>query len=111
MGKAAKNGFNPKVFLAKVGTGKKISKYRKDQTIFAQGDVADTIFYIQKGKVKIAVVSARGKEAVVAIMEHECFFGEGCLNGQIDAHRDSHGDGRMPDHLDNENGHDGSPAK
>ena len=67
MGKTAKNGFNPKVFLAKVGTGKTISKYRKDQTIFAQGDVADTIFYIQKGKVKIVVISDQGKEAVVAI--------------------------------------------
>jgi hypothetical protein len=81
MANAAKNGFNPKVFLAKVGTGKTISKYRKDQAIFAQGDIADTIFYIQKGKVKIVVVSDAGKEAVVGIMEPEQFFGEGCLNG------------------------------
>jgi CRP/FNR family transcriptional regulator, cyclic AMP receptor protein len=81
MGKAAKNGFNPKVFLAKVGTGKAISTYRKDQTVFAQGDVADTIFYIQKGKVKIVVISDQGKEAVVGIMEADQFFGEGCLNG------------------------------
>jgi CRP/FNR family cyclic AMP-dependent transcriptional regulator len=80
MAKAA-NGFNPKVFLAKVGTGKTISKYRKDQAIFAQGDIADTIFYIQKGKVKILVVSDEGREAVVGIMEPEQFFGEGCLNG------------------------------
>ena len=82
MGKAAKKGFNPKAFLAKVGTGKTISNYRKDQTIFAQGDIADTLFYIQKGKVKIVVISDQGKEAVVAILEPECFFGEGCLNGQ-----------------------------
>jgi CRP/FNR family cyclic AMP-dependent transcriptional regulator len=82
MGKAAKNGFNPKVFLAKVGTGKAISKYRKDQIVFAQGDIADTLYYIQKGKVKIVVLSDQGKEAVVAILEGECFFGEGCLNGQ-----------------------------
>ena len=81
MGKAAKSGFNPKVFLAKVGTGKTISKYRKDQTIFAQGDAADTIFYLQKGKVKIVVISDQGKEAVVGIMEADQFFGEGCLNG------------------------------
>ena len=67
MGKAAKNRFNPKVFLAKVGTGKTISNYRKDQVIFSQGDVADTIFYIQKGKVKIVVLSEQGKEAVVGI--------------------------------------------
>ena len=82
MGKAAKEGFDPKLFLAKVGTGKAILNYRKDQTIFAQGDVADTLFYIQKGKVKIVVISDQGKEAVVAILEPECFFGEGCLNGQ-----------------------------
>jgi CRP/FNR family cyclic AMP-dependent transcriptional regulator len=82
MGKAAKNGFNPKVFLAKLGTGKAISEYRKDQVIYAQGDVADTIFYIQKGKVKIVVLSDQGKEAVVGIMEQGQFFGEGCLNGQ-----------------------------
>src|SRR6478735_8142957 len=67
MGKAVKNGFNPKLFLAKVGAGKTISNYRKDQTIFAQGDVADTIFYVQKGKVKIVVISDQGKEAVVGI--------------------------------------------
>jgi CRP/FNR family cyclic AMP-dependent transcriptional regulator len=82
MGKATKNGFNPKVFLAKVGTGKTISKYRKDQIIYAQGDIADTIFYIQKGKVKIVVLSDQGKEAVVGILEPGQFFGEGCLNGQ-----------------------------
>jgi CRP/FNR family cyclic AMP-dependent transcriptional regulator len=82
MGKAAKNGFNPKVFLAKVGTGKTISNYRKDQIIFAQGDVADSIFYIQNDKVKIVVISGQGKEAVVGIMERDQFFGEGCLNGQ-----------------------------
>jgi CRP/FNR family cyclic AMP-dependent transcriptional regulator len=83
MGKAAKKGFDPKIFLAKLGTGKTIAKYRKDQIIFAQGEVADTIFYIQKGKVKIAVISDQGKEAVVGILESEQFFGEGCLNGQV----------------------------
>jgi CRP-like cAMP-binding protein len=82
MGKAAKNGFNPKVFLAKVGTGKTISKYHKDQVIFAQGDIADTTFYIQKGRVQIVVVSDQGKEAVVAVLEPDQFFSEGCLNGQ-----------------------------
>jgi CRP/FNR family transcriptional regulator, cyclic AMP receptor protein len=82
MGKTAKNGFNPKVFLAKLGTGKKISKYQKDQTIFAQGDAADKIFYLQKGKVKVVVTSDQGKEAVVGIIEPDQFFGEGCLNGQ-----------------------------
>ena len=83
MRKALKNGFNPKLFLAKVGAGKTVSKYRKDQTVFTQGDVADTVFYIQQGKVKIVVVSEQGKEAVVAILEENQFFGAGCLNGQL----------------------------
>jgi CRP/FNR family transcriptional regulator, cyclic AMP receptor protein len=78
----ARNGFNPKAFLAKVGTGKKISKFSKDQIVFAQGDIADTIFYLQKGKVKIVVTSDQGKEAVVAVLKADQFFGEGCLNGQ-----------------------------
>jgi CRP/FNR family transcriptional regulator, cyclic AMP receptor protein len=82
MGKAATNGFNPKVFLAKVGSGKTIANYGKEQIIFAQGDIADTVFYLQKGKVKIAVISDQGKEAVVGIMNAGQFFGEGCLNGQ-----------------------------
>jgi hypothetical protein len=69
-------GFNPKVFLAKVGTGKTISKYQKDQIIFAQGDSADTIFYLQKGKVKIVLTSDQGKEAVVGIIEPDQFFGK-----------------------------------
>jgi len=67
--------FDPKIFLAKLGDGKTISKYQKDQIVFSQGDVADAVFYIQKGKIK------RGKEAVVGILEPSHFFGEGCLNG------------------------------
>ena len=73
--------FDPLAFLAKVGTGKTISVYRKDQIIFSQGEVADTIFYIQKGGVKIVVLSDQGKEAVVGILEPGQFFGEGCMNG------------------------------
>jgi CRP/FNR family transcriptional regulator, cyclic AMP receptor protein len=73
--------FDPKRFLAKVGKGKTISKYRKDQIVFSQGQVADAVFYIQQGKVKLTVVSEQGKEAVVAILEPGHFFGEGCLNG------------------------------
>jgi CRP/FNR family cyclic AMP-dependent transcriptional regulator len=73
--------FDPKRFLAKVGKGKTISKYRKDQIVFSQGQVADAVFYIQQGKVKLTVVSEQGKEAVVAILEPGQFFGEGCLNG------------------------------
>ena len=74
--------FNPKSFLAKVGEGRSIGKYRKEQIVFSQGDPADAVFYIQKGKVKITVVSEQGKEAVVAILGANEFFGEGCLAGQ-----------------------------
>jgi CRP/FNR family cyclic AMP-dependent transcriptional regulator len=81
MGKPAKNSFDPKMFLAKVGAGKTILKLRKDEPIFTQGDVADSVFYIQKGRVKLTVLSPQGKEAVVAILEPGQFFGEGCLNG------------------------------
>ena len=74
--------FNPKSFLAKVGEGRSIGKYSKDQVLFSQGDLADAVFYIQKGKVKVTVVSEQGKEAVVAILGPDEFFGEGCLAGQ-----------------------------
>jgi CRP/FNR family transcriptional regulator, cyclic AMP receptor protein len=73
--------FDPKVFLAKVGEGKTILEFRKDEVVFAQGDAADTVFYIQKGRVKVVVISEQGKEAVVGIFEPGQFFGEGCMNG------------------------------
>jgi CRP/FNR family cyclic AMP-dependent transcriptional regulator len=79
--KPAKASFDPKSFLAKVGEGKTIAKYAKDQVVFSQGEAADSVFYIQKGKIKLTVISEQGKEAVVAILEHGQFFGEGCLNG------------------------------
>ena len=79
--KTRKAAFDPKQFLAKVGDGKSISKYQKDQIVFRQGEVADAVFYIQSGKIKLTVVSERGKEAVVGILEPSHFFGEGCLNG------------------------------
>ena len=79
--KLANNGFDPKAFLAKVGAGKTILEFRKNQHVFEQGEVADTVFYIQSGKVKLTVVSDQGKEAVVAILEPGQFFGEGCMNG------------------------------
>ncbi len=82
MGKIAKKSFEPKVFLASVGPGKTNLKFRVGENIFAQGDAADKIFYIHKGKVKLIVVSKQGKEAIVAILGAGQFFGEGCLNGQ-----------------------------
>jgi len=81
MPKAAKALFDPRVFLARVGEGKAILKVDKGQIVFAQGDAADTVFYIQKGRMKVLVVSEQGKEAVVGILEAGQFFGEGCLNG------------------------------
>src|SRR3984893_1146968 len=82
MGKLANNGFDPKAFLAKVGAGKTILEFEKKQHVFEQGDVADTVFYIQKGNVKLTVLSEQGKEAVVGILEPGQFFGEGFLNGR-----------------------------
>jgi CRP-like cAMP-binding protein len=75
--------FDPAAFLAKAETGRTISKYQKDQVLFSQGAPADAVFYIQKGKVKITVVSEQGKEAVVAVLGADEFCGEGCLAGQL----------------------------
>jgi len=74
--------FDPKVFLARIGEGRNIARYRRGQIIFSQGEPADSVFYIQKGKAKVTVVSKQGKEAVVAILGVDEFFGEGCLAGQ-----------------------------
>lgn len=75
--------FDPKIFLAKVGLGKSLLQTNRHQVIFSQGDVADAVFYIQAGQVKLTVVSEQGKEAVIAILEPGNFFGEGCLAGQL----------------------------
>jgi CRP/FNR family cyclic AMP-dependent transcriptional regulator len=79
--KPDKDMFDPKIFLAKVGAGKQVLEFHKNQHVFEQGDVADAVFYIQKGRVKLTVLSEQGKEAVVGILEPGQFFGEGCLNG------------------------------
>jgi CRP/FNR family transcriptional regulator, cyclic AMP receptor protein len=76
-----KTSFNPKAFLSQPGAGKVIGKYKKNNRIFAQGETADTVFYIQKGKVKVAVLSEHGKEAIIGILSQGQFFGEGCLDG------------------------------
>jgi len=80
---AADEPFDPKVFLAKAGTGKTKLEFRRNQVIFAQGDDADTVLYIRRGKVKLTVLSHQGKEAVVGILQAGQFFGESCLNGQL----------------------------
>jgi CRP-like cAMP-binding protein len=76
------HAFDPELFLAKVGSGRSVAEYRKKQVVFVQSDPADGIFYIQKGKVKLTVVSDNGKEAVIAILGIGDFLGEGCLAGR-----------------------------
>ena len=73
--------FSPAAFLSRTGVGKTIERYWKNQKIFSQGDLADAVFFIQKGKVKITVLSEQGKEAVVGIFAAGQFFGEACLDG------------------------------
>jgi CRP/FNR family cyclic AMP-dependent transcriptional regulator len=82
MAKKRQPAFDPKSFLAKIGDGHGVGKYRRDHIVFSQGDPADAVFYVQKGKVKLTVVSEHGKEAVIAILGTDEFFGEGCLAGQ-----------------------------
>jgi CRP/FNR family cyclic AMP-dependent transcriptional regulator len=74
--------FDAASFLSKVGKGRSIVPCRKGQVIFRQGDPAEAVFYVQSGRIKLTVVSERGKEAVVAVLNPDSFFGEGCLNGQ-----------------------------
>ena len=74
--------FDPVEFLETAAKGRLVSTHQKKQVIFAQGDVADSVIYIKKGKVKVTVVSKQGKEAVVAILGADEFLGEGCLIGQ-----------------------------
>jgi CRP-like cAMP-binding protein len=82
MANRAKNKFDPNVFLATVDAGRTKAAYRKGQTIFKQGDPSDAVFFIEKGKVKVTIVSAQGKEAVIAFLETGDFIGEACLRGQ-----------------------------
>jgi CRP/FNR family transcriptional regulator, cyclic AMP receptor protein len=81
MGNLKKPAFDAHVFLANVGDGKSVLEFKKGLRIFAQGDRADTIFYIRRGKIKVTVLSDRGKEAVIGILGPGQFFGEGCMNG------------------------------
>ena len=83
MGTKRKAPFNVKRFLSQIGGGKTLLACRKKQILFSQGDVADSVFYIQAGRVKLSVVSQRGKEAVIALMDAGSFFGEGCLAGKL----------------------------
>jgi CRP/FNR family cyclic AMP-dependent transcriptional regulator len=75
--------FSAKTFLAKAGTGRAVKRHADTEVIFSQADPADALFYISKGKVRLTVVSNRGKQAVIAILGTGDFFGEGCLAGQL----------------------------
>ncbi len=74
--------FDPQAFLDTAGVSRRVAEYRRGETVFAQGDKADTVLYIQKGGVKLSVVNAEGKEAVLAMFGPTDFFGEGCMAGQ-----------------------------
>lgn len=74
--------FDPETFLTRIEEGKTTRRYRGKQVIYSQGDVADSVFYVETGKVRLTVVSTRGKEAVIGVVEPSCFFGEGCLAAQ-----------------------------
>ena len=82
MARTKTKGFDAKAFLASVGEGRKITEFCKNKVIFSQGDAADSLFYIRRGKIKLTVVSARGKEAVIGLLGAGDFFGEGCLTAQ-----------------------------
>jgi len=75
--------FSPQKFLAQVGKGKTTLTCPKKRILFSQGDVADAVFYIQTGQIKLNVISSEGKEAIIALLEPGAFFGEGCLAGQL----------------------------
>jgi CRP/FNR family transcriptional regulator, cyclic AMP receptor protein len=79
---ASASVFDPQDFLVNVGGGRSVAKYRKNISVFSQGDAADSVFYILKGKVKVTVLSEHGREAVIAILGKDEFCGEGCLAGQ-----------------------------
>jgi CRP/FNR family transcriptional regulator, cyclic AMP receptor protein len=76
------SAFDPAELLATVGAGRTPRNYRKSQTIFSQGDRADAVFFVERGKVKLTVLSQQGKQAVIALLGPGNFFGEGCLAGQ-----------------------------
>jgi CRP/FNR family transcriptional regulator, cyclic AMP receptor protein len=82
MGVTKQHEFDPNTFLATIGEGRKVVSFQKKQTIFAQGDACDAVFYIQTGKVKLTVVAKNGKEATLGILNPGDFFGEGGVAGQ-----------------------------
>ena len=82
-GRKSKLSFDAKTFLNKVGPGRTFIELQDGQAVFSQGDPADAVYYIQRGKLRLTVVSKQGKEAIIAILTAGNFFGEGCLAGQM----------------------------
>src|SRR6266853_3473650 len=76
------DSFDPQVFLDTAGVARKVAEFRRGESIYSQGDAADSVMYVQKGGVKFSVVNGSGKEAVVAMFGPTDFFGEGCMAGQ-----------------------------
>jgi CRP/FNR family cyclic AMP-dependent transcriptional regulator len=104
-GKVKRAVFDPMKFLVTVHGDRIISKYQADQRVFSQGDIADAVFYIQSGRVKISVVSEQGKEAVVAVLGPDTFFGEGYLADQARRIGNGRGNDAMRDHAVGEGRH------
>jgi hypothetical protein len=101
--------FDPKVFLATIGDGRTLSNYQKDEVIFSQGKPADAVFYIQRGGVKITVVSQQEKEAIVAILGEDEFCG-GLPGGTATAHWYCHRHDRVRDHEGGKGGYHPRPS-
>jgi|ERR1700683_1232496 CRP/FNR family transcriptional regulator, cyclic AMP receptor protein len=80
--------FDSQTFLSTIDGGRKIAAFSKKQTIFVQGDSSDAVFYIQKGKVRLTIVSKSGKEATIGILNGSDFFGEGCYCWLISARKE-----------------------
>jgi hypothetical protein len=99
-----RQSFNPKSFLAKIGEGRSVAKYSPGQTVFLQGDPADAIFYIQKGKVKVTVVSEQGKEAIVVFLGVDEFFRRGMPRWPDTTYNDGHRDSGLCRHATGEGG-------
>jgi CRP/FNR family cyclic AMP-dependent transcriptional regulator len=79
--RSASSTFDPKAFLATVRQGRSVAHYAKDSVVYCQAAIADAVFYLQEGRIKISVASPQGKDAIIAILEAGAFFGEGCLIG------------------------------
>lgn len=78
----SKLAFDSKAFLSTVDGGRKLANYRKGDVIFSQGQTADSVHYVEKGRIKLMVTSRQGKQAILAVLKADDFFGEGCLIGQ-----------------------------